>query len=529
MKAKLLATVILLVSFFAAPANAALPREQFLVADASPVVDRGAAGALTFTATRSVTSVVKQISIAVPPGVTIVAVGPGRTGMMPQCRIRERLPANSVTCVASLSGDAYFTFLPAHSISLSIRVDADAALGMQTGLTELEQRYDGIHRSFFGVTVTPTVIFNNEASRPKRQIIEPLLAATAFSIISTALMAWHVNKIGLSSAPSAVQLPSSQRPVYVRGTPGSEGSRYSAVGQVSPYIVNRRPDGNLSLSNGGCSGVIVPSAGKNLLMTAAHCLVNVDPTTKKASWWPLLSFCANLSADQPPGKFDQNNPLSCPPKAVYNALTDPVTNMPRAYMNSVWADVLTNQVGRSDPRVAVYDVAFVELGRNAVTGRLPEEVHGSNGIVFNLGPFANFAQVRNLGYNLGSRDPTICTKGAVAAYTGPVNLGQGSGYTLTMLTRKMDGCVARRGMSGGPWFIQDDVTPGGKGPTGLVFGVNGLGMTNAANYTNPLDMWSTRSEGYISEMYSPNIGDWTLGLYQAASRLVPEPWGWGMR
>lgn len=522
---------VLLGAAAVAPAVAGVPRTQSLVPDSLPQLARGQEGVISFTATKSLTTVVRQVSFYVPDGVHIVGIGPGRTGNMPQCQVANALPSNYVTCVAKLNGDAYFAFAPMHSIGLRVAVDAAANLDTLTGKARIEQRYDGIHDTDFGVAVRANPLFEEDAlHRSKRQLGQIIAAAGALlSAASTALLGWHVHSLPLQALPVALPAPSSAYPTYVPGRPGLKGGRYSAVGKIAAYDAVPNANGGSTLYVGHCSGVVVPSKGRNVVMTAAHCLLRVDPVTKQVTWRSRLAFCPGLRGSDRTTQVTVDNPISCPPEAVYTAAHDPTTGLPRAHLNSIWADVLTNQVGAADPRVAQYDLAFVELEPNAVTGKPVEEVHGSNAIGFNLGAFADFTLAKNVGYNGDSWDLNICNKGALVPTVGMVALTANATTAMTLMRRDVRACNQRQGVSGGPWIARDDPDSNPRQPTGIVFGVNAMGIVPDMVMNNPVDLWSTTAVGEVETQYTPIFRDWALGLYKSMSGIDPIPFGWGMR
>jgi hypothetical protein len=507
-------------------------RDQSLNPDSMPRVGRGATGSISFDVVGAPKNVIKQFAFYAPEGITIVGIRAGKTGQMPPCKAGTALPGNYVTCVASAPGLDYFETNIDQSISIDFAVDTAATLGVLSGKTRTEQRRDGeIRDATFGINVEPTLTFNNELNRPKRQLNVLASIGVAFFSMGQALIGWHAHTVPLNTL--YVKLPPQNVgwASYAKGTPGELGSRYSAVGKLAAYDATPLPGGGSNLSISECSGVVVPSKGKNVIMTAAHCLVDVDPFTKKAAWRTRLAFCPGMTASKKISAVTADNPISCPDDAVYNAVIDPSTGLPKAYINSIWADVLT---GRTiiDARISQYDLAFVELAPNAKTKKMVEQVHGSHNIAFNLGfewpQFMDLTLARNVGYNGGSLDVNVCNKGKVSSLAGNVNLPANSYAMFTMVSKEISACNMKGGISGGPWLANDFEDTDPKQPTGVIFGVNAIVMSSSTKFDDPLSMWTAVSDT-LTTSYTPSFRDWALGLYRAASGIAPTPYVWGAR
>lgn len=191
-------------------------------------------------------------------------------------------------------------------------------------------------------------------------------------------------------------------------------------------------------------------------MTAAHCLMNLDPVTNKATWFQHLVFCPGISGSSKTSIVSKANPISCPEKTMYAAVIDPSTGLPKTYLNSVWADVLTGRVGSADGRVSQYDLAFVELEPNVITKKRVEEVHGSNAIGFNMGLLADLPLAKNVGYNGDSWDLNLCARGEISDVTAAMGSSTATGSVMTLIRRDVMGCNMRQGVSGGPWIMRDE-------------------------------------------------------------------------
>lgn len=509
------------------PSLAALPKQQFLVADSMPLVSRGESGSISFTATRAMTSILKHVTFYAPDGLVITGIGPGKTGTMPQCRVANTLPANYVTCVAKIDGDAYFTFAPMHSIAVNFAIDPTSNVGLLTGTGRLEQRYDGAHETSFGVNVQITFTIEDmnlrlmSDARSSASIGgEPFLGS-----FNAAFMGWNARAVA-STPSSASPAPSdTTNTTHVPGTPGEQGSPYSAVGKIVAYDAAAPSAGTAAdLRQGECSGVVVPSNGRNIVMTAAHCLLRIDPVTRQASWRTHLAFCPAMAGARRTSSPQADNPLACPGDDVYLARIDPATKLPKVHMNALWSRILTTPQPADGMKVAQYDLAFVELEPNAVTRKTVEQVHGSNGILFNARRFADPGMARSVGYDSGSWDLNVCDKATVTPMTGLVPGLSGKAHTL--VRKDVTGCHMNQGTSGGPWLMEDvlpDARPA-RTPAGLVLGVNAIGTVPGTSSGNAPPLWATTAGQDIDMQYTPIFRDWAAELYKAATGISPIPY-----
>jgi hypothetical protein len=516
------------------PSLAALPKQQFLVADSMPIVSRGESGSVSFTATRAMTSILKHVTFYAPDGLVITGIGPGKTGNMPQCRVANALPANYVTCVAKIDGDAYFTFAPIHSIAVNFAVDPTSNVGLLTGTGRLEQRYDGVHDTSFGVNVQITFTIEDFGLR---------LASNARSATSiggnpflgsfnAAFMGWNAHAVAstasTASTASAAQLPSDTAntgATYVPGTPGERGSPYAAVGKLVAYDAVAPTSGTpADGQQGECTGVVVPSNGRNLVMTAAHCLLKIDPVTQQAGWRPRLAFCPGLTGARKTSSKLPDNPLGCPADDIYLAQIDPATKLPKVHMNAVWSNILATPMPSDDLQVAQYDLAFVELEPNAVTHKTVEQVHGGNGIVFNARRFADPGLARSVGYNRGGADLNVCDRAMVSTLTGIVPGTSNKAHTL--VRKDVSGCHMNQGVSGGPWLMDDALAQARSTqvPAGLVLGVNAIGTAPGTPTGSAPPLWASTAAQDIDTQYTPIFRNWTADLYKAAGGVPPMPY-----
>lgn len=94
---------------------------------------------------------------------------------------------------------ANFGIAPTQSMAVEFAVDYAASIGALSGVARLEQRYDGVHDTVFGIHVEPMLELNNEVHRSRRQVDPVTMAVGAvLALLGNVLLSWHVHTIPLS-------------------------------------------------------------------------------------------------------------------------------------------------------------------------------------------------------------------------------------------------------------------------------------------------------------------------------------------
>ncbi|OIV38252.1 hypothetical protein BIV57_06875 [Mangrovactinospora gilvigrisea] len=221
------------------------------------------------------------------------------------------------------------------------------------------------------------------------------------------------------------------------GAQGSHGTRTASGGIAgsTPFdgipVVGRLfmtgtnvGDSGISSDAGECTASVVHSPGRNLIVTAAHCLDNPDRHGHYA-------FVPQYHQGQKPfGAFPVN-------------------------LKRTWIDPRYLKLGHVDG--APYDIGFAEVGPG-LDGRNVENVVGANTMDFNAGHTDH--QVQLVGYSVYEGRARSCTGTAVPFQDDFLRIGC-AGYD--------------DGTSGSPWMA------GFNGRTGKIIGVIGGWETGGSN------------------------------------------------
>ncbi len=484
---------------------------QALVPNLSPTIQRGGEASVSFTATRSISSIIKQARIAAPPGMLITSVGAGSTGAMPVCRIVEPLPAPAVTCVASNGSDAYFPFAPMHSIKVTLMADSFLEPGIVQGTMQLESRYAGTTSSTYTVSVVDSPLFSDgQAQLPSRQDRHPVVVGVILGLLGSAaniFYGWYQTGL-LDQQLNAAKMKAAlfyQTAVakYVGGFRPPVFTEYAPIGGLAALTMDQTTG---SFRQQACSATVVPSRGRNLIMTAAHCLFN--PTV--GAWATLGAFCVGGN------EITNDGVLYCPVERRYQIKNLQNGNIV-AYLNKIWDQYPSGAVPASDPRFSEYDLAFVELNPNPKTLKNVEDVVGSYGIVFNSNPInvqsatiAGYPGANNYKFLLCQQNnaPNIVSNKVADESGGITGIMTGNVYGIKEACSNMT-----QGASGGPWLLRSNKTGGEQ----LIFGVNAQLLQPKVN---KWFLWGGSGDTGYTHIFSPTLVGWTQALYETASGMT---------
>ncbi|MET9319251.1 trypsin-like peptidase domain-containing protein [Streptomyces sp. NPDC003038] len=237
-----------------------------------------------------------------------------------------------------------------------------------------------------------------------------------------------------SLAPAPAPVPASSASVPARLRPVTAQLPAPAGPGVGQNVDGIAVVGRMFVMKGGgayfCTASVVSSPGRNLVLSAAHCLLGTD--SRQVAFVPRYT----RADPQPYGKF-------------------PVLRDARG-RSKVWIDPRYRSQGTD--RAAALDVAFAQVGPDA-QGRPVEQVVGGNRLVTGAG-YAH-ARVALIGYPASAARPRLCVNRTTKFTSTDARI---PGSFLRIHCTGYPG-----GTSGGPFLTRYDRRTG----TGDVIGVIG--------------------------------------------------------
>lgn len=246
--------------------------------------------------------------------------------------------------------------------------------------------------------------------------------------------------------PSDSSKPSPMVKVGTERIPGTMGKIFSTA-----------PNG----TSRSCSGTVVNSRGKNLMITAAHCVYNKDPELGPDGWHTDIMFA--------PG---------------YHMLSRPTGNWPVTPFGLWDVEGASVMQGWTQHHEHDYDQAIVALEANA-NGKEVVDLVGGNGLKRDASQTQS-NPISIWGYAFYDQTGAVALKPNLCSETTSPSGVIGSGM-------KAD-CWMSHGASGGPW-IKDPVDQN----RGYIFGVTSFRAT--VDGETDESMHSVRVNGHTQDLY----------------------------
>ncbi|MGN4070371.1 trypsin-like serine peptidase, partial [Burkholderia gladioli] len=375
---------------------------------------------------------------------------------------------------------------------------------------QLESRYAGTTSSTYAMSITDSPIFSDgQAPMPSRQDRNPISASVVTGLIlgaANVFYGWYQTstiqqRLDAARAKAALFYQSTVAK-YISGSRPSGFTEYAPIGGLAALTMDQSTGKFLQQT---CSATVVPSRGRNLIMTAAHCLFN--PAAN--AWASVGAFCLGGN------EVTNDGMLYCPVErrfTIQNLQNGSIV----AHLNKIWDRYPSGVAAADDARFAEYDLAFVELKPNAVTQKNVEDVVGSYGIVFNSNPndvksatLAGYPGSNNLKFLMCQKNisPTHVSNTVSSKDGNLLGIMTGNVYEIQDECSKMT-----QGSSGGPWLLRSKQ----KNMEQLIFGVNAkLVKTKADKWF----LWGG-DDAQNTGVFSPPLVGWTQTLYEGASGMT---------
>ncbi|MFE9629877.1 trypsin-like peptidase domain-containing protein [Streptomyces sp. NPDC006463] len=237
-------------------------------------------------------------------------------------------------------------------------------------------------------------------------------------------------------APAAIVRPVPARPAPAGPGIGQDFGGVPVVGRM------------FAVKGGGayfCTASVVASPGRNLVLSAAHCLLGSD--TQQVAFVPL---------------YTRANPQ---PYGIFPVLRDAGGH------SKIWIDPRYRSQGPD--RAAALDVAFAQVGPDS-HGFPVQDVVGGNRLVTGAG-YAH-AQVTLIGYPASAARPRLCVN-RTTKFTSPDARTPGSFL-------RIDCTGYPGGTSGGPFLTRYDTRTGTGDVVGVIGGWKTGGDTADTSYSS---------------------------------------------